>query len=457
MQCSWSFCYAEFRSALLPSICQLAADDNAFPWFVPSLTLSSPLSLLPLRLSAFISLAQPLPPPPLSISFPFSSIPRTLFQPPPPSSSSVHPFVLLLSFPRLFHPLSWPSLFHARALFAFAFMIVHRAQLRNGFIIELPSAMNLSLFWRNTPGTRSLAAEKGGGGGEKINSPERVYILRILDVRDWKLWRRMRKFFRWEKNRCYYLLLFSFFFFLVRSMSNTMSKLIREKMYYCFIYRRAFFLSFFFFKFNTLSINFTISKLSFHSIFGFKYELLSLFNIWKNTIIPVTIRWQCWLYLFAWLYYGKFKINIKLHGTNVITFLPLHFFLRSNYTHLYSILIPLGSSIYILRQSLTPLFHFRERFPFIKSTGTLDEETGRTGLKRKDWQLSKYRRWQTRSFLKTFDSNNKFSSDKTNAARSNYSQDVEYLFQKRPLSFFLFFFLSSSHPLSASTLLSNLL
>lgn len=227
-------------------------------------------------------------------------------------------------------------------------------------------------------------------------------------------------------------------------MSNTMSKLIREKMYYCFIYRRAFFLSFFFFKFNTLSINFTISKLSFHSIFGFKYELLSLFNIWKNTIIPVTIRWQCWLYLFAWLYYGKFKINIKLHGTNVITFLPLHFFLRSNYTHLYSILIPLGSSIYILRQSLTPLFHFRERFPFIKSTGTLDEETGRTGLKRKDWQLSKYRRWQTRSFLKTFDSNNKFSSDKTNAARSNYSQDVEYLFQKRPLSFFLFFFF---HPL----------
>lgn len=141
----------------------------------------------------------------------------------------------------------------------------------------------------------------------------------------------------------------------------------------------------------------------------------------------------------------------------MITFLPLHFFLRSNYTHLYSILIPLGSSIYILRQSLTPLFHFRERFPFIKSTGTLDEETGRRDLKRKDWQLSKYRRWQTRSFLKTFDSNNKFSSDKTNAARSNYSQDVEYLFQKRPLSFFLFFFLSSSHPLSASTLLSNLL
>lgn len=115
------------------------------------------------------------------------------------------------------------------------------------------------------------------------------------------------------------------------------------------------------------------------------------------------------------------------------------------------------SSIYILRQSLTPLFHFRERFPFIKSTGTLDEETGRRDLKRKDWQLSKYRRWQTRSFLKTFDSNNKFSSDKTNAARSNYSQDVEYLFQKRPLSFFLFFFLSSSHPLSASTLPPNLL
>lgn len=152
-------------------------------------------------------------------------------------------------------------------------------------------------------------------------------------------------------------------------MSNTMCKLIREKMYYCFIYRRAFFLSFFFFKFNTLSINFTISKLSFHSIFGFKYELLSLFNIWKNTIIPVTIRWQCWLYLFAWLYYGKFKINIKLHGTNVITFLPLHFFLRSNYTHLYSILIPLGSSIYISRRRYSIFVNvFRSLNPRAHST-----------------------------------------------------------------------------------------
>lgn len=125
----------------------------------------------------------------------------------------------------------------------------------------------------------------------------------------------------------------------------------------------------FFFKFNTLSINFTISKLSFHSIFGFKYELLSLFNIWKNTIIPVTIRWQCWLYLFAWLYYGKFKINIKLHGTNVITFLPLHFFLRSNYTHLYSILIPLGSSIYISRRRYSIFVNvFRSLNPRAHST-----------------------------------------------------------------------------------------
>lgn len=40
MHCSRSYCQAEFRSALLPSICQLAADDNAFPWFVLSLTLS---------------------------------------------------------------------------------------------------------------------------------------------------------------------------------------------------------------------------------------------------------------------------------------------------------------------------------------------------------------------------------------------------------------------------------
>lgn len=133
----------------------------------------------------------------------------------------------------------------------------------------------------------------------------------------------------------------------------------------------------------------------------------------------------------------------------VIIILPLHFFFFFDWIiHICSILIPLVTSdrIFIYQDDLwlgIPLFHFRERFPFIKSTGTLDEETEGWGLKRKDWQLSKYRRWQTRSFLKTFDSNNKFSSDKTNAARSNYSQDVEYLFQKRPLSFFLFFF----HPL----------
>lgn len=102
---------------------------------------SSPSASPPLYLSHSLYL-----PPPLSISFPFSSIPLRCSNRPPSPSSSVHPFVLLLSFPRLFRPLSWPSLFHARALFAFAFMIVHRAQLRNGFIIELPSAMNLSLF-----------------------------------------------------------------------------------------------------------------------------------------------------------------------------------------------------------------------------------------------------------------------------------------------------------------------
>lgn len=80
---------------------------------------SSHLSPSPplLRLSAFISLAQrPPSSPPLSISFPFSSISLRCSNPLPPSS--VHPFVLLLSFPRLFHPLSWP-LFSTLVLFAF--------------------------------------------------------------------------------------------------------------------------------------------------------------------------------------------------------------------------------------------------------------------------------------------------------------------------------------------------
>lgn len=131
----------------------------------------------------------------------------------------------------------------------------------------------------------------------------------------------------------------------------------------------------------------------------------------------------------------------------VIIFLPLHFFFFDRIIHICSILIPLVTSdrIFIYQDDLwlgTPLFHFRERSLNPRPHSTKKREEG-WGLKRKDWQLSKYRRWQTRSFLKTFDSNNKFSSDKTNAARSNYSQDVEYLFQKRPLSFFLFFF----HPL----------
>lgn len=66
----------------------------------------------------------------------------------------------------------------------------------------------------------------------------------------------------------------------------------------------------------------------------------------------------------------------------VIIFLPLHFFFFfDRIIHICSILIPLVTSdrIFIYQDDLwlgTPLFHFRERFPFIKSMGILDEETG---------------------------------------------------------------------------------
>lgn len=229
MQCSWSFCYAEFRSALLPSICQLAADDNAFPWFVPSLTLSSPL-----RLSAFISLAQrPPSSPPLSISFPFSSISLRCSNPLPPS-----PFrpSALISPP--LSPALLASLFHARAL-RFPFMIVHRAQLRNGFIIELPSAMNLSLFWRNTRYAFPGRGKRGRGEGKKsIHRNE--YILRILmfEIGNCEEWGN----FRW--GRIIVIIYYYFFFYLIR---NTMSKLREKIYYYCFIYSRAFFIFIFFF------------------------------------------------------------------------------------------------------------------------------------------------------------------------------------------------------------------
>lgn len=64
MQCSRSYCQAEFRSALLPSICQLAADDNAFPWFVPSLTLFRWLyTTRTVSVRLFLSRPSSLPPP----------------------------------------------------------------------------------------------------------------------------------------------------------------------------------------------------------------------------------------------------------------------------------------------------------------------------------------------------------------------------------------------------------
>jgi len=121
MHCSRSYCQAEFRSALLPSICQLAADDNAFPWFVPSLTLS---------LAGFIPPAQS---PSLSLAQRHSLLPLHLhgqpFSTPPPRA-------LFLFLYRIYSSLS-------------AYGHVRTMQRSNGFVIELPSTANFILFWES--------------------------------------------------------------------------------------------------------------------------------------------------------------------------------------------------------------------------------------------------------------------------------------------------------------------
>lgn len=119
MHCSRSYCQAEFRSALLPSICQLAADDNAFPWFVPSLTLS---------LAGFIPPAQS---PSLSLA------------PLPPTSSFARPPFL---YPR--HRALFPFLYRIYSSLS-AYGHVRTMQRSNGFVIELPSTANFILFWES--------------------------------------------------------------------------------------------------------------------------------------------------------------------------------------------------------------------------------------------------------------------------------------------------------------------
>ena len=80
---------------------------------------------------------------PLFVSFPFSSPASTPV--PTPLSLSLSLSSSLSSFCSHF-PTSFARSPSSLCALRFSFMIVHRAQLRNGFIIELPSAMNLSLF-----------------------------------------------------------------------------------------------------------------------------------------------------------------------------------------------------------------------------------------------------------------------------------------------------------------------
>lgn len=126
---------AEFRSALLPSICQLAADDNAFPWFVLSLTLS---------LAGFIPPAQS----PSVRLFLLRRVASRLAARTTFTSSPLLPLHLHG------HPFSPPD----AALFPFLYRIysslsayghVRTMQRSNGFVIELPSTANFILFWES--------------------------------------------------------------------------------------------------------------------------------------------------------------------------------------------------------------------------------------------------------------------------------------------------------------------
>lgn len=127
MQCSRSYCQAEFRSALLPSICQLAADDNAFPWFVPSLTLFRWLyTTRTVSVRLFLSRR------PLSLPLPRRPAPL-------PLHLHGHPFNPAPLFPFL----------HRIGSSLSAYGHVRTMQRSNGFVIELPSTANFILFWES--------------------------------------------------------------------------------------------------------------------------------------------------------------------------------------------------------------------------------------------------------------------------------------------------------------------
>lgn len=165
MQCSRSYCQAEFRSALLPSICQLAADDNAFPWFVPSLTLFRWLYTTR-TVSVRLFLSRPSAP---------SSAPSRPSPPPPPCPHLPlhlhgHPFSPAPLFPFLYRIYSSLSAYgHVRTM-----------QRSNGFVIELPSTANFILFWESADTharthARSLARSLGD-----VQKDPRTYVVTSL-------------------------------------------------------------------------------------------------------------------------------------------------------------------------------------------------------------------------------------------------------------------------------------
>lgn len=163
MHRSRSYCQAEFRSALLPSICQLAADDNAFPWFVPSLTLS---------LAGFIPPAQSLS---LSLASHHSLLPLHLHG---------HPFS---SSPR-YRALSFPS----SIAFTLLFLRMAMCALRSGVMVSLLNYHQLQIsfyFGKVLIYTHARHEDRARQDEMKF---VRLFVARDRSVRCRKVFRRLK-------------------------------------------------------------------------------------------------------------------------------------------------------------------------------------------------------------------------------------------------------------------------